>query len=480
MVFDFCSNARELMYRRHFLHAAGSLLLGCSSRSRTEASVVDAGPDGAVDAGSDANSTTPIDAAMDSSADANVDAASDAALPDAGMSDEELRKAQREVFPPWDGRRDSVSPVTMLMFRGNLRRNFHGTGVLPKEPVLKWKYRLGTLHISRAGEDTRHWTGTGWTGQAVKWGQRVFVGGLDGKFYCWDAFSGKVVWTLKTERMFKSSACFYDERLYIGNVDNKFRCIDARTGKLVWSQDMRGDCDSSPVVADGILYAASESGFLHALDPRTGGHHFKLDLGGHRGPGGSQGIESSPVIDGDELWIGTYDGFVYQIDRIQGKVLGKMPTGDDTDATPVVTDDYVFAAAEQKNPVLSCFERKTGTLKWSFRDRGGFWSTPAVVNGKVYIGGDDGQMYCLDEHTGKQIWSFAARRAIWASPSVVDGKVIFGSYDGFLYMVDALTGHLIWQVDLGGPVLSTACIVDGHIWIGSGDGQFYCFGPPNT
>lgn len=469
---------RANMHRRHFLHAATSLLVACGKRAPGESSIdggSDAGEDGFRDASPSAH-----DASVNEGVDASVDASPDAATPDAGISLEAEQRMQRETFPAWDGRRDSTSAATMLMFRGNLRRNFHGTGPLSANLELKWKYRLGALEIDRAGEGTRFWTGTGWTGQAVKWGRRVFVGGLDGKFYCWDAFSGKVIWTLKTQRMFKSSPCFYDERLFVGNVDNKFRCIDARTGKVLWHYDMRGDCDSSPVVADGILYAASESGFLHALDPRSGGHHFKMNLGGHKGPGGSQGIESSPVIDGDELWVGTYDGNLYRVDRIQGKVLAKIATGDDTDATPVVTDDYVFAAAEQKNPVLSCFDRKTGTLKWSFKDRGGFWSTPAVVGGRVYIGGDDAKMYCLNEHTGAEIWSFAARRAIWSSPSVVDGKVVFGSYDGFLYMVDAADGHLLWQVDLGGPVLSTACIVDGYLWIGSGDGHFYCFGPKSA
>lgn len=466
------------MDRRHFLHAATSLLVACGKRTPSESSA-DAGTNGAQDGSADA-ATDAYDAPTSEKLDASTDSSVDAGTSDAGLSIDDERRIQREAFPAWDGRRDSVSRATMLMFRGNLRRNFHGTGPLSSRLELKWKYKLGALEIARAGEGTRFWTGTGWTGQAVKWGQRIFVGGLDGKFYCWDAYSGKVIWTLKTQRMFKSSPCFYDERLFVGNVDNKFRCIDARTGKVIWHYDMRGDCDSSPVVADGILYAASESGFLHALDPRTGGHHFKLNMGGHKGPGGSQGIESSPVIDGDDLWVGTYDGYLYRIDRFQGKVLSKMVTGDDTDATPVVTDDYVFAAAEQKNPMLSCFERKTGTLKWSFKDRGGFWSTPAVVGGRVYIGGDDAKMYCLDERTGAEIWSFAARRAIWSSPSVVDGKVVFGSYDGFLYMVDATNGHLVWQEDLGGPVLSTACIVDGYVWIGSGDGHFYCFGPKSA
>ena len=31
-------------------------------------------------------------------------------------------------------------------------------------------------------------------------------------------------------------------------------------------------------------------------------------------------------------------------------------------------------------------------------------SSPAVANGKVYTGGDDGYVYCLDAYTGALIW----------------------------------------------------------------------------
>lgn len=449
------------MDRRLFLKASGALALGGCR-------VGDAAP-------ADGDAGAQVDAAPEPSPAPDAGEPEEAEHRDAGAAEPPL-----EDFPPWDGGQSSESARTVLMFRGDARRNFHGTGPLAAPLALRWRHRTSALSVAAGGGPARFWTGTGWTGQAVKWGHRIFFGALDGRFYSLDARTGDVVWTLKTKRMFKSSPCFYRGRLYVGNVDNQLRAIDARTGDVLWKHDMKGDCDSSPLVVGGALYAAGEAGYLYALDPDTGRVRYKVDLGGRSGPGGSQGIESSPAVDGDELWVATYDGLLLRIARSEGRILAKIPTGDDTDATPVLTDTHVFAAAEARSPVLHCFDRSSGEARWTFRAEGGFWSTPAVVGGRVYLGGDDGRLYCLDERTGERQWDFQARRAIWSSPCVVDGKVIFGGYDGFLYLLDAGTGKELWRYDLDGPVLSTPCVVGGWVYIGSGDGYFYAFAPPGA
>ena len=47
----------------------------------------------------------------------------------------------------------------------------------------------------------------------------------------------------------------------------------------------------------------------------------------------------------------------------------------------------------------------SGSLIWSFTTQDAVESSLAVVNGKVYTGGDDGYVYCLDAYTGALIWS---------------------------------------------------------------------------
>ncbi len=43
----------------------------------------------------------------------------------------------------------------------------------------------------------------------------------------------------------------------------------------------------------------------------------------------------------------------------------------------------------------------SGTQLWTFKTGFEVMSSPAVVNGRVYTGADDGNVYCLNAATGK-------------------------------------------------------------------------------
>ena len=382
---------------------------------------------------------------------------------------------------PWAYGKGSYANDTVLMFRGNPAHTFYGTGPVADKLRPYWKFRTKDLHSTLRGNPIT-WSGTGWTGTASKLGDYVYVGSAGGELYCLHAMSGKLVWrySSKTTRMFKGSLCIYNNRVYIGNVDNKLHCVDAATGKLVWAHDTYRDLDSSPCVVDGRLYIAGENGYARCLDPDTGKLLWKTLLGGI-GPGtplGSNGAETSPAIADGEYYAATYDGDLFCLRTKDGSVKWKAKTHDDTDASPVVSGNFVYAASEEKVSHLYCFEREKGKEIWRYSaNKRGYWSTPAVVGNRVYVGGDDGRMHCVDASTGKSIWRFKSRAAIWSSPCVLEGKVIFGGRDFHLYMLDANTGKEIWKYKCDGRIISSPCIVDGHVWVGTATGWFYCFGP---
>ena len=77
-------------------------------------------------------------------------------------------------------------------------------------------------------------------------------------------------------------------------------------------------------------------------------------------------------------------------------------------------------------------------------------SSPAVVNGVVYIGSRDDNLYALNASTGAKLWSFTTGGEVIASPAVANGVVYIGSYnqntnDGTMYALDARTGALLWS-----------------------------------
>jgi outer membrane protein assembly factor BamB len=49
-------------------------------------------------------------------------------------------------------------------------------------------------------------------------------------------------------------------------------------------------------------------------------------------------------------------------------------------------------------------------LAWKFTTGGVVWSSPAVVNGVVYVGSLDNNTYALNATTGAQLWKLHDRR----------------------------------------------------------------------
>jgi len=136
-------------------------------------------------------------------------------------------------------------------------------------------------------------------------------------------------------------------------------------------------------------------------------------------------------------------------------------------------------------------------VQWSFHTQGEVNSSPAIVNGVIYVGSNDGNLYAVDQQTGTQKWKFTTGARVTSSPAVVEGLVYFGSFDGNFYCVDAVTGKLRWRfrnagerrytgTHLHGSVpegetmpdpfdvyLSSPAVWGGAVYFGSGDGNIY-------
>jgi eukaryotic-like serine/threonine-protein kinase len=70
------------------------------------------------------------------------------------------------------------------------------------------------------------------------------------------------------------------------------------------------------------------------------------------------------------------------------------------------------------------------------------------------------------------------RGAISSSPAVVNGVVYIGSWDGNVYALDARTGTKLWNYPTGNPILSSPAVVNGVVYIGSTDSNMYAFHLP--
>ncbi len=90
---------------------------------------------------------------------------------------------------------------------------------------------------------------------------------------------------------------------------------------------------------------------------------------------------------------------------------------------------------------------------------GGFWSSPTVYDGVVYIGARNGFFYAVSETTGQEIWSrfigyvthktcsaagFTSTATVAPDPTTGKPTVYVYGASGYLYAMDAATGTDVW------------------------------------
>ncbi len=146
-------------------------------------------------------------------------------------------------------------------------------------------------------------------------------------------------------------------------------------------------------------------------------------------------------------------------------------TGGQVFSSPAIAEGKVFIGSNNKK--IYAFDQNTGAKIWEYATGNVVYSAPAVADGKVFVGSADKKVYAFDQNTGEEIWEYATGGAVYSSPAVADGKVFIGSYDNRIYALDQNTGEKIWEYTTGGPIYASPGVADGKVLVGSGDKKFY-------
>jgi outer membrane protein assembly factor BamB len=385
-------------------------------------------------------------------------------------------------------------------------------------PKLAWK-----TYVSGGGSD----------GSGIQYGDgMVFPGSYEPHQMALDAKTGKVLWDTETKGSMLFSGAYYQGRFIRGGThDNTLYCFDATNGNILWTynpQTEEGYFCVGPAVAYGIVYAMNKDGYLYAVDVNTGEVVWK-----YQGPS-TLIFPGTPTVADGKVYATTGQNASYTgeggtsefacLDAFNGNVIWKLPIeafapresvaiaygnmyiipGSVTTAVDSIsgaeydTMGQVWAFGPQswqmwrKDPAHSAVAQSGPTnlaLLWNFSTTGAVTSSPSMVEGRVYVGSQDKNVYCLDALNGSLIWKFATDGRIESSPAVVNEKVYIQPDDGYVYCLKANDGTLVWKRSVGGYieanfaslilVRSSPTVVNGRVYIGSIDTNVYCLDANN-
>jgi outer membrane protein assembly factor BamB len=246
---------------------------------------------------------------------------------------------------------------------------------------LVWKFRTGdVVHASPAYADGL-----------------VVVGSWDGRLYALDAATGAQRWAFQAgidplmanQQGFQSSAAIADGTVYVGCRDGHLYAIDLRTGTAKWNSDTAGSwVVSSPAVSHGkVFYATSDSAQYRVDDAATGKPAYPM--------GSTQAyVFGSPTVAGDTVLVGVLNGTLEARDRDDGRVLWQFRT-----EAARANSGWTLAADGRFNSGL-LFASSWGDAQADGARRqqaaGSFFSTPLIVDGRVYIGSADANLYAIE------------------------------------------------------------------------------------
>ena len=345
------------------------------------------------------------------------------------------------------------------MFHHDLNHTGYSTSKAPKTNQTLWTYTTGAI-IAQSSP-------------AVADGI-VYIGSEDHNVYALNATTGALIWSYSTGHIVDSSPAVADGVVYVGSVDSKVYALNASTGTLVWNYTTGNYIQCSPTVAYGKVYVGSSDGKVYALNASTGTLVWNYTTGSW--------VLSSPAVDGDMVYVGNGYGIVYALNATTGALKWSYETEgwNGVWASPAIDSGIVYVASIQmEHSTVYALNATTGTLVWSYyQGMGGIHSSPAVANGVVYIYSTDYGMYALDATTGALIWSIRGGGESSSSPAVVDGMVFVGSVPFYntVCALNATTGALIWTYATGGKVDSSPAVANGMVFVGSWDNKVYCFG----
>ena len=225
--------------------------------------------------------------------------------------------------------------------------------------------------------------------------------------------------------------------------------INKKTGKLVWEDNpvedriLHGQW-SSPTVGTigGVvqLIHAQGDGWIRGYEALTGKKLWEFDTNPKEAvwPKTRNELISTPVVYQDRVYIANGQ------DPEHGEGVGHMYCID----------------ATQRGDIT-----KTG-LVWHYDKIRRSISTPAIKDGIVYEADFSGFLHALDAKTGQVYWTHDLFAAIWGSPMLIDGKIYLGDEDGDVVILqEGKTKKVISEINMGSSVYSTAVPANGVLFI---------------
>jgi outer membrane protein assembly factor BamB len=304
-----------------------------------------------------------------------------------------------------------------------------------------------------------------------------------------------------------SGTAFRDGIIYAGTRDGRVVAINSSTENPEWSYSTTpvttpsgglscGQASvttaiySTPVVDRDIVYIGTYSGQVLALNmlarsqnltfpqQRYGEWEWDCPMDNAK----SNAIVADLLVSDDTIYVNSSNSRVYSLDKEFGDLNWESKVLDEKHGklwtSPVIQGDTLYISTLDGH--IYALSSETGELlDWSFELESGFVSSPVIYEDTIFLGSFDRHLYAIKIGSNVPMWKFPqeepAGNWFWASPIANEDIVYAGCLDGKVYAIEAKTGGKLWEFDAGNPVVTSPVFMDNLLIVTDESGTVYIF-----
>ena len=324
----------------------------------------------------------------------------------------------------------------------------------------------------------------------IIWGDKIFLSGADEntrEVYCFDTETGKILWKkavanvpgspssedspeVSDDTGFAAATMATDGLRVFAIFSNGDLVAFDFEGNQVWAKNLGipenpyGYSSSLVIYENSLLiqYDIDENSFFTGLDVATGKERWRTPR--DFGPSWSSPI----VIDTgkrDEVILAA-DPMVVSYNPKNGKELWRVECleGGEIAPTPVYANGLIYVAADYVK--VAAIDVIKHEVVWETQDMIPGIATPLVV-GEYLIGGlSEGGMVCYNAKTGEEIWVEDSDEGFYASPILANGLVYIADRSGIMHIFRPDAEYKsISTPALGEEIVSTAAAMGDTLYI---------------
>jgi outer membrane protein assembly factor BamB len=242
----------------------------------------------------------------------------------------------------------------------------------------------------------------------------------------------------------------------------KFDCNPKEAKLELMGKGTRNDCIATPVVYDGLVYIGTGQdpdhgegvGYLWCIDPSkfNDGHDVSPELAFNasdpKTPIPYKRVQAVVEAEGDFARANPDSAAVWHYAEFDSDEDGEIAfeeTMHRTIGTCAIRDGVLYIA--DFSGLFHCLDAKTGKINWVYDMLAASWSTPLIVEDKVYIGDEDGEVAifkhsadpneAMKEEDGEMVPFYGTRNmagSVYSTP-VVAGNVLYISNPTHLFAI---------------------------------------------